>query len=94
MNADDTSLLCSSKNIYKLIGKVKIELGKINSLFVANQLIINGSKTKCMVFHRNNELVPTIFPPVYIKRILQESTFVRTFGSGFRYKFQIQRLCS
>ena len=66
MYADDTSLLCSSKNIYELIGKVNIELGKINSWFVANQLIINESKTKFMVFHRSKKLVPTVLPPIYI----------------------------
>ena len=30
MYADDTSLLCSSKTIYELIGKVNIESGKIS----------------------------------------------------------------
>ena len=49
--ADDTSLICSSKNIYELIGKINIELGKIKSLFVANHLTINEIKTKFEEFH-------------------------------------------
>ena len=51
MYADETSLLRSSKNNYELIGKINIELSKINNRFVANQLIINEGKTKFMVFH-------------------------------------------
>ena len=39
MYADDTCLLGSTKNIHELFGKVSIELSKINSWFVANQLI-------------------------------------------------------
>ena len=54
------------KNIYELIGKVNIELGKIIIRFVANQLIINESRTKYIVFHRSNKLVPAVLPPVYI----------------------------
>ena len=50
MYADDTGLLCSLKNIYKLIGKVNIESGNISRWFVAIQLIINQSKTEFMLF--------------------------------------------
>ena len=64
MHADDTSILCSSKNVYKPTVKVYIEWGKINSWFVANQLIKNESKTKFIVFHRCNKLVPTFLPPI------------------------------
>ena len=65
MYADDTSFLCSSKN-YKLIGKVNVELRKINSWFVASQLIINENKTNFMVFHGSKKLVPTALPPINI----------------------------
>ena len=66
MYADDATLLCSSKNIYELSVKVNIELSKINSWFVANQRIINESKTKLMVFDRSNKLVPTVLPPIIL----------------------------
>ena len=69
MYADVTSLLCSSKNIYKLIGKVNSELGRINSWFVANQQNMNESKTKFMVFHRSNKLVPTVLAPICINNV-------------------------
>ena len=66
MHADDTSLFCSSKNFYELIGKINVELDKLNTWLVANQLIINESKTNFMVFHLSNKLVPTLLPPIYI----------------------------
>ena len=66
MYADDTSLICSSKNIYELIGTVNIELCLINGWLVANQLILNESKTKFTVFNHNNKLVPTVLPPIQI----------------------------
>ena len=66
MYADDISLLFSSKNIFELIGKVNTDLGKINSWFVANQLIVNESKTKFMVFHRSIMLVPVVLPQICI----------------------------
>ena len=66
MYADDRSLLCSSKNKHELIGKVHIEQVKINRWLVVNQLIITESKTKFMVFHRNNKQVSTVLHPIYI----------------------------
>ena len=68
MYADDTSLLCSSKNIYENIGKLKIELGKIKGWLVAKQLILNESKNKFVVFHRSIKLVRTVLPPIYINK--------------------------
>ena len=56
MHADDKSLLCSSKNTYKLIGELNIDYGSFNCWFVAKQLILNESKTKFMVFHQSNKL--------------------------------------
>ena len=45
---------------------MNIDLVKVNRWFDANQLIINESKTKFMVFYRNNKLVPTVLRPIYI----------------------------
>ena len=45
------------KTINELIGKINIELGKINSPFVEN-------KTKFMVFHQSSKTAPTVFPPI------------------------------
>ena len=65
--AEDTGILCSSKNLYELIGKVNVNSGKINIWFVANQLIIiNERKLKSMVFHRSNKLNQNVFPPIDI----------------------------
>ena len=52
------------KNIYELIKRLCIKMIKINHWFVANRLIINQSKTKFMVFHRNNKIVPTVIPSI------------------------------
>ena len=67
--AEDTSLLCSSKNIYEVIGKLNIELSKINRLFVVNQLIKNNSQNKCMVFNRSNKLAPTFLPSIHLSNV-------------------------
>ena len=75
MNADDTSPLYLSENIYELNGKVKIELYKIYSWFVTNQLIINESIMKFMVFHRSNKLVLTVLPPIYINNASTNSVY-------------------
>ena len=48
-----------------LIGNVNIELGKIMGWFLANQMIINESKTKIMVLNRSYKLVPTFLPAFY-----------------------------
>ena len=59
MYADDTSLLCSSKKFYELIGKVNFDLSKTNSWFVE-------SKASFVVFHRSKKLVSTVLLPIYI----------------------------
>ena len=64
LNADDTFYFCSLPNIQELIGKLNIELFKSNRWFADNQLIINESNTKLMVFHLSNKLVPTVHPQI------------------------------
>ena len=47
-----------------------MDLIKISHWFVANQLIINESKTKFMVFCGSNKLYPTVLPPNCINNAL------------------------
>ena len=97
MYAEDTRLLCSSKNIHELIGKVNIEIVKNNRLFVANQLFVNESKTKFMVFHRSNMLVPTVLPPIYINntsinRVLSLKFLWLVLYVNLKFKEQVLKL--
>ena len=49
--ADDTTLQCSSPNIYSLYAKVNKNLRLAEEWFDTNRLTLNTSKTKYMLFH-------------------------------------------
>ena len=49
--ADDTTILCSGKNVRNVQDKLNRELIKVNSWFQTNKLSLNISKTSYMVFY-------------------------------------------
>ena len=51
--ADDTTLFLSDDDVNSLIIKTNNELVNISNWFKANKLLINTSKTKCMIFNFN-----------------------------------------
>ncbi len=50
MYADDTSLMCKAKNVNDLQSQLESCMNKVALWFKANQLTLNVSKTKFMVF--------------------------------------------
>ena len=50
---DDTTLLVKGKKVNEIEAKLTSDLHNINNWFRANQLALNSSKTKCMLFSSN-----------------------------------------
>lgn len=48
--ADDTALVCSAYNRESLKSKIREDLNKVSEWLVVNKLLINGSKSKCLMF--------------------------------------------
>lgn len=53
--ADDTALVCSAHNRQSLQYKINIDLEKISQWLIRNKLLINSSKSKCIMFFDNFE---------------------------------------
>ena len=58
--ADDTTGLVRGPNIADLASVINLELQKMGTWLRANKLSINASKTKIMIFHPKNKLVPDV----------------------------------
>lgn len=48
--ADDTALVCSAYNRKSLLTKINLDLSKVSQWLIRNKLLINTSKTKCILF--------------------------------------------
>lgn len=77
MFADDSTLHCSLPNNYTISNQVLIntELNKIHSWLCANKLTINTSKTKFIIFHQPNSIIPSLSLSINDKSIIKVSHF-------------------
>lgn len=57
--ADDTTILASDKSIHSLTLKLQEDLNSILTWCHCNSLSINPTKTKFMIFHSNNKILPS-----------------------------------
>jgi len=48
--ADDTALVCAAYNRESLLNKINLDLAKVSQWLIDNKLLINTSKTKCILF--------------------------------------------
>ena len=77
MYADDTTPFCSivklnrnDKNTF-----INKHLGKVSTWMKSNKLVLYSKKTKYMLFHKHNKLVPTLDLKINDSSIDQVSTF-------------------
>lgn len=71
--ADDTTILCSHENIFRLIEILNIELEKLYHWFSANKLTLNIKKTNYILFNLNNRDSTTFNLKINGLEILQVS---------------------
>ena len=55
LHADDSVLTLAHKNIYTLQSNLNIEIPKINSWLIANQLLLHVNKTKFLYFGKSKQ---------------------------------------
>ena len=77
MYADDTTLYCSidklnSNNRNDIINE---HLNKVGAWMKSNKLVLNSGKTKYMLFHKHNKVVPNLDLNINGSTIDQVSTF-------------------
>ena len=62
MYADDTTLYCCIDDILSenRESKINSELGKVTTWMLSNRLTLNIKKTKYMLFHKHNKVVPNL----------------------------------
>jgi len=53
--ADDTAIVCSAYNRQSLMLRIKKDLQKIAEWLIINRLLINSSKSKCILFFDHNK---------------------------------------
>ena len=77
MYADDTTLYFNLENCdcRNLDNEINSEIVKINIWFKLNKLSLNADKTKYMIFHTNQRMIPHIALSINSKLIAQVSTF-------------------
>ena len=61
MYADDTTLFCSIDKLNRNDRDIVINehLDKVSTWMKSNKLVLNSKKTKYMLFHKHNKIVPT-----------------------------------
>ncbi|MBY0580085.1 MAG: hypothetical protein K2P53_00155, partial [Rickettsiales bacterium] len=69
--ADDSNLFYSHRDIKTLFKVVNKELNKINEWFICNKLSLNVTKTKYILFHKQNKIdnLPLKLPDLKINKI-------------------------
>lgn len=55
--ADDTALVCSAYNRDSLKIQIQNDLNKVSNWLIANKLLVNSSKTKCILFFDQNKKI-------------------------------------
>ena len=77
MYADDTTLYFNLEdfNCRNLDNEINSEIEKINLWLKLNKLSLNADKTKYMIFHTNQRMIPPIALSINNKLIAQVSTF-------------------
>jgi hypothetical protein len=64
--ADATAAFKSGKNLHELVEQVNVELNKMAVWFKANKLMINGSKTKYIIFRAKNKRIDPNIPKIVL----------------------------
>ena len=77
MYADDTTLYFNLEDFdcRNLDNEINSEIEKINLWLKLNKLSLNADKTKYMIFHTNQRMIPPIALSINNKLIAQMSTF-------------------
>ena len=75
MYADDTTLYLEDFDCRNLDNEINSEIEKINLWLKLNKLSLNADKTKYMIFHTNQRMIPPIALSINSKFIAQVSTF-------------------
>ena len=77
MYADDTTLFCSIDKLNRNDRNIVINehLDKVSTWMKSNKLVLNSKKTKYMLFHKHNKIVPTLELKINDNSIDQVSTF-------------------
>ena len=77
MYADDTTLFCSIDKLNRNDKYIVINehLDKVSTWMKSNKLVLNSKKTKYMLFHKHNKVVPTFELKINDSSIDQVSTF-------------------
>ena len=79
MFADDTSIFLENKNIATLYDRAQEELHYIDKWMVANNLSINISKTKCILFRSSKSQPPPTNLTVTLRNIKIEQVTTMKF---------------
>ena len=75
MYADDTTLFCSIDKLNDRNIVINEHLDKVSTWMKSNKLVLNSKKTKYMLFHKHNKIVPTLELKINDNSIDQVSTF-------------------
>ena len=77
MYADDTTLFCFIDKLNRIDRNIVINehLDKVSTWVKSNKLVLNFKKTKYMLFHKHNKVVPTLEIKINNNSIDQVSTF-------------------
>ena len=77
MYADDTTLFCSIDKLNRNDRNIVINehLDKVSAWMNSNELVLNSKKTKYMLFHKHNKIVPTLKLKINDSSLDQVSTF-------------------
>ena len=75
--ADDTTLFCSIDKLNRNDRNIVIneQLDKVSTWMKSNTIVLNSKKTKHMLFHKHNKVVPTLELKINDSSIDQVSTF-------------------
>ena len=69
MLADDTSVFFQNKNYHSLYANAQQDLHNIDQWMIANNLSINASKTKCMLFRSTKSKTPPSVQSISLKKL-------------------------
>ena len=90
--ADDDTLVCCSRDPYRLAEMINHDLQKINQYVFKNRLLINNEKTKCMWFRCPNINHDILLNNNVIARVDTFKLLGVQIDSNFKFKSQINHL--
>ena len=93
--ADDTGLSASGKKVHDVEKLINLDLDKIYNWLLANKLIINVEKTKCMIFATEYKLgqCPDLTVKINGSKIKQVDYLGLTLNEKLKWDKQVHEMC-